>query len=196
VQSGVLSLAVCRAAYAALALCAAAVAPPAAGRDADDLEVPAGESFLLFANPSDEVFGFSGNSAMWIRDTPVLGDYFAQIFWNGIEDAVYAGLGLTIRLMPHWDVAPFAGVGGSYNCSLGANSGEDDAGETPDGELPDRGDSYWGGHVEAGVRFRAANRWSMFEVMVRYTWSSLDGDRDTWIAGIGAGTGRAAERYW
>jgi hypothetical protein len=133
---------------------------------------------------------------MWIRDTPVLGDYFAQIFWNGIEDAVYAGLGLTIRLMPHWDVAPFAGVGGSYNCSLGANSGEDDAGETPDGELPDRGDSYWGGHVEAGVRFRAANRWSMFEVMVRYTWSSLDGDRDTWIAGIGAGTGRAAERYW
>jgi hypothetical protein len=169
-----------------------------AGWEAEDLEVPAGEGFLMFVNPVDEVFGFSGNSGTWIRDTPIMGDYFAQLFWNGIEDAVYAGLGLTIRLMPHWGVAPFVGVGGCYNYSLSqpASEGTASDNEEDSGGLKDRGDSYWGGYVETGIRFRTSNRWGMFEVLARYTWSSLEGDRDTWIVGVGMGTGRASSWDW
>jgi len=151
----------------------------------NDSEQPAGESFAFIVGPADDMFGVSGQSGVWIRDTPVFGNYFIDLFWNGLEDSLYAGLGLSIRLMPHWRFAPFAGVGGSYNHSFGQPSAD-----TPeDGGEESYGDSYWSGHVEAGMRLNTGGRWRMVELSVRHFWSSADGDRDSWFVCIGAGTG-------
>ena len=57
-----------------------------------------------------------------------------------------------------------------------------------DNYLDDRGDSYWAGHAEAGFRYWMNNRVQLIELSVRYTWSSLDGDRDYWLAAISTGT--------
>ena len=97
--------------------------------------------------------------------------------------------------MPHWRFAPFAGGGGSYNYSL---SNRNKTTQTPSTLAPpsdpnepqDKGESYWGGHAEAGFRLWMANRVQLIELMGRYTWTSLEGDdRSYWTACISTGTG-------
>ena len=154
--------------------------------DADEIEEPGGEGFTVLLNPDAGVYGVSGNSATWIRGAPVFGDYFVALFWNDIEEAFYAGVGLTVRAMPRWRVAPFLGAGGSYNHSFTVAADEDPADEN---FLDSRGSSYWGGHVETGVRFGSEGVFQYLEVLLRYTWSTLDGDRDYWLLGVGSGSG-------
>jgi len=158
---------------------------PAFAFEREDYEEDAGSTFGVLLNPDDGIYGLSAGAGTWLKGTPVFGDYFVRLFSNDIEDAVYSGLGMTLRLMPHWTFAPFVGGGGSYNYSFSDDSSD----ESEDEDLPDGGDSYWGGHAECGLRLWTSNRLGLLEVSGRYTWSSLDGERDYWLAVISTGTG-------
>jgi hypothetical protein len=153
-----------------------------AALDPEDYEEPAGPGAGFQLNPADEIYGLSVGYGIWLKETPVFADYFGGAFWNGIEDGWYGGLGVTFRLMPHGRIAPFVGVGGSYNLGLSST-----ASVTPEEDLPDRGQSYWSGHAESGIRFWLPWRYRFLELTGRYTVSSLEGDRDYWLAGIGMG---------
>ena len=154
----------------------------------EDYEEPAGGSFAILANPQDSIYGFTFGDGTWLKNTPVFGDYFLGLSSNGKEDAWYSNVGMTIRLMPHWRFAPFAGGGGSYNYSLSQTSRNTSTLPEP-GKFKDQGDSYWGGHAEAGFRICSPEGRMLFEIMGRYTWTSLEGDRSYWLAGISAGAG-------
>jgi hypothetical protein len=172
----------------AAAICFCCVST-AQGFEREDYEEDAGSSFAVLLNSEDDIYGISFGSGTWLKGTPIFGDYFIRLFSNEIEDAYYSGLGMTFRLMPHWRIAPFIGAGGSYNHSFSGGSTETDmSGSTEAEELPSRGDSYWGGHTEVGLRLWVKNRLELFEIMGRYTWNSLEGDRDYWLVGISTGT--------
>lgn len=158
--------------------------------DAESREEPAGASFGVALNTQDDVYGIVFGSGLWLRDTPVFGNYELDLFSSRIEDAWYSGFGLTLRLMPHTTVAPFAGGGGSYNLTL--TEEQDGDFEPPPGKdepLPDRGESYWAYHAEAGIRFWVPSVVQLVELCGRYTWSALDGDRDYWMVIVSTGTG-------
>ena len=160
--------------------------------ESDDYEEPAGASFAFLLNPDDQIYGIGGGSGLWLRGTPVFGDYFVSLFSSEIENAMYSGVGMTLRLMPHWRVAPFIGGGGSFNYSLSQGSTTNNVTSptsTEDEAWPDRGTSYWAGHAEAGVRMWFNNRLQLLEFMLRYTATSHEGDRDYWLIGISTGTG-------
>ncbi len=167
------------------------LACPAFAFEREDYEEPAGASFAALLNPQDGIYGISMGDGTWLKGTPVLGEFFLAIFSNDIEDSFYSGAGMTFRIMPHWRVAPFVGGGGSYNYSFSQGSGDDDGQAAPkDAGLPNRGDSYWGWHAEAGFRIWNLEKLGLFEIMFRYTWSSLEGgDRDYWLVGISTGPG-------
>ena len=57
-----------------------------------------------------------------------------------------------------------------------------------DGEMRG-GQSYWGGHAEAGIRFSAVPLVGLVEILGRYTWSSSGSDNGYWLAGIATGVG-------
>jgi hypothetical protein len=155
--------------------------------DVDDYEEDAGAAAAFEFNPADDIYGVTVSDGTWLTGAPILGDFFMTTFYNGIEDAGYAGAGLTLRLQPRWSVAPFAGGGGSYNLSYGGN--DDDDLDTDDDE-PEQGESYWAGHAEAGLRIRMEDD-RYIELMGRYTWSSSDiEDPDYWLVRIGYGFGR------
>jgi hypothetical protein len=155
----------------------------------EDYEEEAGATFMVLLYPADRVYGVAFGSATWLKNTPVCGDYFIDILSNGVEDEWYAGLGMTLRLMPHWTVAPFAGIGGAYHHSAGENDPQPPADGTADGEPPDRGDSYWSWHFEGGVRWWTGGAIQLVELMGRQTMPNLEGDRDYWTIGISTGTG-------
>jgi len=150
----------------------------------EDYEEPAGGSFAVLLNPEDDIYGVAFGNGTWLKNTPVFGDFALSLFSNGIEDAFYSSASMTLRLMPHWRFAPFAGGGGSYNYSLSKPS-EDDT--TLDFE--DQGDSCWGYHAEAGLRVRMPDGRMLFELMGRYVWTTLEDDRNYWLAGISIGAG-------
>jgi len=155
----------------------------------EDYEEEAGSSFAFLFNPSDAVYGIAFGSATWLKHTPICGDYFLDILSNGLEDRWYAGMGMTLRLMPHWTVAPFVGIGGSYHQAAGGDRQEaTDDGETPE-KPSDRGESYWGWHVEGGLRWWTGGPIQLIEIMGRQTMPNLEGDRDYWTLGISTGTG-------
>jgi hypothetical protein len=142
----------------------------------EDYEEPAGASGLLEVNPADGVYGVGIGDGTWLKNTPVFGDYFVSLFWNQMEDALYGNVGMTLRIMPHWAVAPFVGGGGAYNQVL-SRKVED---ETTTEEDARRGRSYWGGIAEAGLRLRVKG--AFYELGGRYTWSSSDvKDTDYWL---------------
>jgi hypothetical protein len=157
----------------------------------EDYEEPAGASFAFLLNPSEDIWGIAIGSGTWLVNTPVFGDYFIRLFYNGLEETTYSGIGMTLRLMPHWRVAPFAGAGGSYNYALNRAEADSENGSlVVHGEdYSGAGTSYWGGHAEAGMRIWFNSRLQLLEVMGRYTWSSNDGDRDYWLIGISTGVG-------
>jgi len=157
--------------------------------DREEYEEEAGPSFAVLVGPEQKVYGIHYGFGVWLKNTPVFGDYALSVFHNGVEDSMYSGIGLTLRLMPHSRLAPFAGAGGSYNYSL--NHRIPQPGPELDPEIPeDRGASYWGGHAEAGVRWWQENRIGLLELMGRYAWTSLKGEgRDYWLIGFSTGTG-------
>jgi hypothetical protein len=158
------------------------VVPSAFALEAEDYEEPAGANVDFLLNPTDDLYGLSVGGGMWLRETPVYADYFVSLFDDGYEDAWYSAVGMTLRLMPHWRLAPFAGAGGSYDYGLGNNSAED---RTDPASA--RAENYWGGHVEAGVRAWLPWRYRMLELGGRYTWTSLPDERAYWTAFIGMG---------
>jgi hypothetical protein len=155
----------------------------------EDHEEEAGSSFMVQFNPVNGAYGVCFGSGTWLRDTPVFGDYGLDVLHNGIGKEWYAGVSMTIRLMPHWAAAPFLGFGGSYHYSSTHNNTNTPTASVSE-EPSDRGGSYWAGHVETGIRFWFPNRVRLLELMGRYVWTDLSGnDRDYWLAGIATGTG-------
>ena len=176
---------------AGAALIAAIMTCPALAWDPETDEESAGGSVAFQINSPDKIYGISLGSGSWIRGTPVFGDFFLSLFQNGIEDASYSGIGMTVRVMPHWAVAPFAGGGGSYNYSL-SQASEDEAGDentTPGAAGPlNRGDSYWAWHGETGLRIWTGGTLGLLEVSGRYVANTLEGgDRNYWLIGISIG---------
>jgi hypothetical protein len=157
---------------------AAFVLPSRASVFGDDYDQPAGPSFAFQFNPVDDIYGLAVGDGTWLKGTPVFGDFALGAFNNEIENAFYSDIAMTLRIMPHWRVTPFVGAGGSYNLSWSQDT------EVDDSVLEDRGASYWGGHVETGLRAWEVGRVRLIELMVRYTWSSLPGDRDYFLIGI------------
>jgi hypothetical protein len=155
----------------------------------EDYEEDAGATFAFLLNPEDGIYGASFGSGTWLKDTPVFGDYFVRIFWNGIEESTYSGMGMTLRIMPHWPVAPFVGGGGSYNLSLAQKSDEAAVDSRDPDDPPDKGESYWAGHGEAGLRINLTDRTIMLEAAVSQSFISLKGERDYWLLGLTFGTG-------
>lgn len=147
--------------------------------DPEDMEEPDGYTSHVLVNPKDDIYGLGSGHATWIKNMPIYGNYFVEFFQNGIEDATYGSMGLTIRLMPRWRIAPFIGGGGSYNLSL---SGRKVSGTL---ELKRQGDSYYAGYAMGGLRLLINERQGYVEVFGRQVSSSLSGDRDHWIAGLG-----------
>ena len=178
----------------ALALVTFGLAPPAGAEifeEHEDREVPAGTSFAFQCNPVDSIYGISAGYGMYVVDTPFFGDYFLTLFNSDLAKAFYSGVGMTVRVMPHWRVAPFVGGGGSYNFSFSSSKNESTNGNGPtvDQTAGPRGESYWGGHVETGVRFRIPHRIQFIELSGRYTWTSAQGNVDYWLVGISVGAG-------
>jgi hypothetical protein len=174
--------------WLALGLAAGGASFGDADWDREAYEEPAGGSFVWVANPEDGVYGGAVGDGTWLKGAPVFGDYFMGFFHSDLEQSWYANLGMTLRLMPRWRLAPFVGAGGSYNQSLSAGRGG--PGTLEDGtEVDDLGRSFWGGHVEAGARLWLPNRVQLIEVFVRQTWTTLDGDREYWLVGLATGTG-------
>lgn len=155
----------------------------------EDQEEDAGSTFMVQFNPADGIYGVCFGQGTWLKNTPIFGDFGLDVLSNDAEGEWYGGVSLTIRIMPHWGAAPFVGAGVSYHRS--SNDGDTNSPSAGVfGEPADRGDSYWGWHAEAGIRFWLPNRVRLVEIMGRYVWTDLSGnDRDYWIAGIATGTG-------
>ncbi|MBN2302360.1 MAG: hypothetical protein JXN60_07595 [Lentisphaerae bacterium] len=155
------------------------------GYEREDYEEDAGASFSFLMNYEDDIYAVCVGSGTWLRNTPIFGDYFVRYVANALEDAAYSGVGMTMRIMPHWTLAPFIGAGGSYNYRLSVFSAVQDEFS----EQSSKGNSYWGGHVECGFRLWMDNKVRLFELLVRQTWSSNGRDHDYWLVGFATGTG-------
>ena len=166
---------------------ALATGSPALGFDwesfnGEDYEEPVGGSAWIELNPADTIYGLSIGSGVWLLNTPVFGDYFIGMLYNGLEEGLYGEAGMTVRLMPHWRWAPFAGGGGSYDAIISRSSDS----ETGAANEPQKGNSYWAGHAEAGLRISVGG--SFYELLGRYTWTSSDiPEPDYWLIRIGYG---------
>ncbi|MBU0678253.1 MAG: hypothetical protein KJ626_09040 [Verrucomicrobia bacterium] len=149
--------------------------------DHADYEEPAGAGAWAELNPSDGVYGITTGSGTWLKGTPVIGEYFLSLYYNDLEEATYAAVGMMLRLMAHDGVAPFIGIGGSYNQSLDNNDEN-----IVDEEALIKGESYWAGHAEAGVRFWFTRTFA--EIGGRYSWTTSEiEESEFWTARIGYG---------
>jgi len=148
--------------------------------EGEDYEVPAGALAFAELNPIESVYGLGYGDQTWLKETPVLGEYFLTLFYNDLESMLYLGLGLSLRIQPHWRVAPFIGGGGSFNLALGGSSTE------PATDEAESGESYGAGHVEAGVQWEAGGR--MYELLARWVTTSSDvPDSDYGLIRLGYG---------
>lgn len=165
---------------------------PATGFDREDHEVAAGSSFSVLLNPTDKVYGVAFETATRLKGTPVVGNYFVSMFQNSIEDSLYSGLGMTIRLLPEWRFQPIIGGGGSFNyCWSAAGGGSEIVGIPSQvmSDVPDR-ESYFAAHVEAGIRVRITPQMRFVEVTGRYTWNLSDDGSDYWLLVLSTGFGK------
>jgi hypothetical protein len=134
----------------------------------EDYEEPSGSYWLIEGDPEGNGYGLGAGSGAWIKGSPVCADYFASFLWNRKEDGLYGVLGITLRIMPHWRIAPFIGGGGTYDAIL---SRELEITYTP-AEDEIKGKTYWGGHAEAGLRIKVAE--GFCELLGRYTWPTSE----------------------
>jgi hypothetical protein len=150
----------------------------------EDFEEPAGSASLIECSPTGRgTYGVGLGSGTWLAGTPVFGDYAVSLFWNDIEDAWYGNVGMTLRLMPHWKVAPFVGGGGAYNRPLGSGGTNDASAASDTGA---QAEAYWAGIAEAGIRVYAGR--SFYEILGRQVWSSAKReDSDYWTIRLAIG---------
>jgi hypothetical protein len=154
-------------------------------------EEPAGSTFAVLAGPEAGVYGVSFGQGMWLKGTPVFGNFCLSLFKNDNEDSLFSGIGMTIRIMPRWKLAPFIGGGGSFNYSWSSATAADSLSGIPAEAVAEAssrsGKSYWGGHVEAGARLRLDSRIRLVEAFGRHTWSSSGPEADYWLVGVSTG---------
>lgn len=137
-------------------------------------EEPAGLSFALFSEPSGDVYGGGFESGIWLKNTPVFGEWFGHWLANDLQQGNYYVIGLTLRLMPRTQLAPFSGFGASYNGLLDEHRTYDLL-DPPD-------DRYWSGHVEAGFRWNFSVHF--VEATYRYHWTDGVRGREYGLASI------------
>ncbi len=146
--------------------------------DPADYEEWGGMSFAAYVDPDGDVYGGGFESGVWLKGTPVFGEISATLFKNRLQRATYYGIGFTLRLMPHTEVAPFVGAGGSYN-----RIASEDRRDALDPEREaDR--YYWAGHAEGGVRFWFGRDRHFIEALYRQVWTETRGDFDYGLIGI------------
>ncbi len=154
--------------------------------DPADYEEDGGSGFTVFSRPGDGVYGFGFGSGLWLKNTPVFGDYLIRLYRHRGERAYYSGIGMTLRLMPRWTVAPYIGGGGNYNYSLSRS------GRAADETERAAGGSYWSGHVETGLRIWMPRRLQFIDAAVRRAWNA--GPDDYTLVFVGFGTGPPPRR--
>ncbi len=152
----------------------------ASAYDVRDYEEAGGFSFALVGDPGRDVYGAGFESGVWLTGTPVFGEIFGHWLANRLQDGNYYSVGITLRLMPRWDVAPFVGGGGSYN-GLTSDRNRRIIGD-PDFRETDS--SYGKGHAEGGARiWFGPERLHFFEASYRYHWTETGSDFNYgWIA--------------
>lgn len=139
----------------------------ASAYDVTDYEEDAGISIAGFYDPAGDVYGGGFESGVWLKGAPIFGELFGHWYANKLQDGNYYSVGMTLRLMPRWMVAPFIGGGGSYN---GLTSDRDRRlSADPEYRRPDR--SYWKGHAEAGLRMWYGQA-QFIEGGYRYHWTA------------------------
>ncbi|MEI6971334.1 MAG: hypothetical protein WCL44_07415 [bacterium] len=161
--------------------------------DRESMEEPAGATCSLLAGPDAGVYGLSFGSGVWLKGLPVYGDLWMSLFQNDTEDSFYSGIGLTVRLMPRWKLAPFLGGGGSFNYDWASGYSTNGTSDIPAEAVAEAarrgGGSYWGGHAECGLRLMLDSRPGLIEVFGRHTWSSSGAYADHWLIGLSTGVG-------
>ena len=150
--------------------------------DVEDYEAPGGMSFSVQGSPQDSVYGICFEDATWLVNTPVIGQFFLNTLRHDRIDSTFGGVGMILRIMPHWRFAPYAGGGASYNYLFGSD--EEDQNKLPEEE---RIESTWAGHAEGGVRVSLPGSIHFFEVYARQTWSAVEAVGNYWTLGFGYG---------
>jgi hypothetical protein len=148
----------------------------------EDYEEPGGMSFSVQGNSQDSIYGISFEDGTWLANTPLIGQFFLNTIRHDNLDATFGGVGMIFRIMPHWQFAPYAGGGASYNYLFDSNSQEQN--NLPEDE---RLESTWAGHAEVGLRVWMPGKVSFFELYGRQTWSAVEAVGDYWTAGFGYG---------
>ncbi len=145
--------------------------------DVDKIEESAGMSLAIFRDLSGDVYGGGYETGVRIVDTIIFGEIFGHWMFNRIENGTYYSVGVALRLMPRWDVAPFAGVGGAYN---GLLSDRNDRLEEP---APRPAQSYWSAHAEGGLRYWFGAHNHFIEATYRHHYSDSGSDYEYgWLA--------------
>ena len=153
------------------------------GFEREDYEEPAGISFSITANPSDEIYALEFESGTWLIDTPLLGELVLTLVSSGPGDVYFSGVGMIFRIMPHWIVAPYAGGGGSYNHVFSGSF----TNTVEHGEVRSEDVNFWSGHAQAGVRITLHGVTQFIDVYGRQTWTSTQQRWDYWTVGLGYG---------
>lgn len=149
----------------------------------EDYEEPGGMSFSVQGNGQQGVYGLAFEDGTWLADTPVLGQFFLNAVRHDPLDATFGGVGMIFRIMPHWQVAPYAGGGASYNNLFHEKSNE--ARDTSD--TTSKVESHWAWHAEGGLRLWLPGNIHFFEFFGRQTWTTIDNRYNYWTAGFGYG---------
>jgi hypothetical protein len=153
----------------------------------EDYEEPAGQSASFQLNPVDQVYALNAEDGTWLANTPVFGQFFISFLWDGLEDNFFTGVGMMFRLMPHWDLAPFVGVGASYNHTLGESSTNSASSASADENSGTKTDYFWGLHAEGGLRYWFSSRQHFVELFARQTWNTAQNGQSYITGGIGYG---------
>lgn len=146
-----------------------------------EYEEAGGLSIAVVREPDGDVYGGGFESGVWLRGTPIFGEIFGHWLANRLQDGNYYSIGITFRLMPRSNVAPFVGAGGSYN---GLTS-ERNSVSVFDEDFREADRSYWKGHAEAGLRLWFGSRKVHFlEGSYRQHWTDTGTDFDYGWASI------------
>lgn len=148
----------------------------------EDYEEPGGMSFSIQGNSQDSIYGICAEDGTWLVGTPIIGQFFLNTLWHDKIDASFGGVGMIFRIMPHWQIAPYAGGGASYNQLF--NSHSEEQGDVPEDE---KITSTWAGHAEVGLRVWMPGKFHFFELYGRETWSVCEAVGNYWTAGFGYG---------
>ncbi len=145
--------------------------------DVDKIEESAGMSLAIFRSTDGEVYGGGYETGVRIVNTPILGEIFGHWLSNDLEEGNFYSIGVTLRLMPRGDIAPFAGFGAAYNGLISDRS--DHFGSPP--HRPAQ--SYWSAHVEGGLRLWFGTHRHFVEGTFRQHYSDSGSDfAYAWVA--------------